>query len=116
MGGMTWLAHLAPPSVVAITAAPFGTPAPPTVDPTAQHLVAVAQSNAVSELTGAGRSTGENAPSQGEPAAMGEADGELVEDVVAVQALVAAATITTDITAPTRERKGVRETAPTGSP
>ena len=37
---MIWAAHVIPPSVVAITAAPLGAPPPPTVEPTAQHRVA----------------------------------------------------------------------------
>ena len=63
---MIWALQLAPPSVVAITAAPLGAPPPPTVEPTAQHRVALAQSSAVRELTGAGRPTAVNVPSHGE--------------------------------------------------
>ena len=43
-----------PPSWVAMTAAPLGAPAPPTVEPTAQHRRAVAQATSVRELTGGG--------------------------------------------------------------
>jgi hypothetical protein len=56
--------------VVVITAAPFGAPPTPTVDPTAQHRDASTQSNAWSELTGTGRATAAKVPSQGDPGAM----------------------------------------------
>jgi hypothetical protein len=65
-GGMTSGDHVDPPLTVAMTAAPLGASAPPTVDPTAQHRSAVAQATSVRELTGAGGDTAENPPSQGE--------------------------------------------------
>jgi hypothetical protein len=86
--------------VVAITAAPFGAPAPPTVEPTAQHRVAEAQARAVSELTGAGSATGENVPSHGDPAAMGEPEGEPAGEAVVEQAPAITARATTRIASP----------------
>ena len=101
---MTWLLQLAPPSTVAITAAPFGASAPPTVEPTAQQELASAQSRPVRELTGGGRATGVNAPSQGEPAAIGDADGPSAGGVPPAQALDATARSATEAANPTRWR------------
>ena len=111
---MTWLLHLAPPSTVAITAAPFGASAPPTVEPTAQQELASAQSRPVRELTGGGRATGVNAPIQGEPAAIGEADGEPAGDAPPAQALDTTARTATEADHPTRWR-GDRAARPPAS-
>jgi hypothetical protein len=67
---MLWLTQVVPPSVVAITTAPAADPAFPMVDPTAQQADAVTQANPVRALTGAGRPTGVNVPSHGDPEAM----------------------------------------------
>lgn len=71
VGGMDWGIQLVPPLMVAINAAPLGAPPLPTVEPTAQHLVALTQVTATTELTGLGGTTGANEPLQGDPALNG---------------------------------------------
>jgi hypothetical protein len=88
--------------VVVITAAPFDAPAPPTVEPTAQHELAVGQSKALRELTGAGSATGVNAPNHGEPLATGVPDRGPDGDVPALQAPATATTNTSEVTGPRR--------------
>ena len=96
---MTWVVHLIPPSVVLITAAPLGAPPPPTVEPTAQHRVALAQSREVRELTGAGRATALRVPSQGESVPKVEGGGV---DSAAAQPATDRATNTAATTGPIR--------------
>jgi hypothetical protein len=92
-GGMTWLDHVAPPSLDAITTAPFGAPPVPTVDPTAQHRSAVAQVTSVRELTGDGGTVASNAPIHGEPEATVEAEVPAPGDGVVLQAATVSARV-----------------------
>jgi hypothetical protein len=85
-GGMTWLDQVAPPSLEAITTAPFGAPPVPTVDPTAQHRNAVGQATSVREFTGAGGTVVSNAPTHGEPDPTVEAEAPAPGDGVVLQA------------------------------
>ncbi len=62
------------------------------------------QSRAVRELIGEGRVTGANPPIQGEPAAIGAADGEPPGEVVPAQALKLTARTTVDVAHPRRRR------------
>jgi hypothetical protein len=111
---MTWDVQLSPPLVVAMTAAPLGAPAPPTVEPTAQQDVSVGQSTAVIELTGAGGRTAVKAPSQGEPAAMVDGSGPAVEENVQAPA---ERTISADTaTIRPRQRVVIRREVPTPFP
>jgi hypothetical protein len=97
VGGTTWLTHRAPPSTVAMMAAPLGAPALPSVEPTAQHSFASRQSTLATELTSAGRAAGVNEPSHREPAPKPEEvvtlpDGVVVEQADAVIAVSATTT------------------------
>jgi hypothetical protein len=94
-------------------AAPLGAPPSPTVDPTAQHEVAVAHANAVRELTGTGRATPVKFPSQGEPGARVEGVAWSAWSDSAEQALVSMATTATITTRPDPARP--RLLAPDGS-
>ncbi len=107
---MIWAAHLAPPSVVTITAAPLGAPEPPTVEPTAQQRDVLTQSTAARELTGAGRAAEANAPSHGDPAP--KVEGGDVASGAVVQAVTA--TITNAVESTTRRRRRNGEVVVTG--
>jgi len=76
VAGTASVLHETPPLVVEMIAAPFGAPATPSVDPTAQHRRAVAQSTSSSALTGVGGVTEAKAPSHGDPGAMVEGAAE----------------------------------------
>ena len=102
---MGWTVHVVPPSAVAMTAAPFGVPAPPALEPTAQHREELTQSRALRELTGAGRVTGPSVPDHGEPGAM--EDRALESSVVPPleQAVATTATRAVDAHAPARRAR-----------
>jgi hypothetical protein len=99
-GGMTSFFQVVPPLVVAMTAAPFGAPLRPTVAPTAQHRDTLAQSSALSELTGAGGSTLAKSPSHGESWARVESG--VVEFGATEQAVTDRSTITVTTAPPIR--------------
>jgi hypothetical protein len=98
---MTSGVHLAPPSVVEITAAPLGAPPTPTVEPTAQHREALAQSTAARELTGTGSGTDAKVPSHGESGAKVDRVGS--DPTELVQAAADRSTKIVAATAPARQ-------------
>jgi hypothetical protein len=106
---MDWIAQVEPPSAVVITAAPFGAPAVPTVEPTAQQRKGPTQSTAVSEFTGAGSVTVPSVPTQGDPGAMVDGAAEpvfgLLEEHDAAT-MATRATRAADIPAAVRDRWG----------
>jgi hypothetical protein len=104
-GGMTWLDHVTPPSVEAMTTAPFGAPPVPTVDPTAQHRDVVGQATSVRELTGDGGTVASNAPNHGEPEPTVEADEVAPEDGLLLQAAVISASADRATTSHARRRR-----------
>ena len=96
MAGMGWRDQVLPPLVVATTAAPFGEPAAPTVDPTAQHRALSTQSSASRELTGGGRVTVTRLPCQGDPGAMVDGAPEPPVDGEVEQATASSAATATE--------------------
>jgi hypothetical protein len=102
---MTWLDQVAPPSLDAITTAPFGAPPVPTVDPTAQHRSAVAQATSVRELTGDGGTVASNAPIHGEPEPTVEAEVPAPGDGVVLQAATVSARVDRATTRHARRRR-----------
>jgi hypothetical protein len=107
VGGMDWIDHVEPPSTVLMTAAPFGAPAVPTVEPTAQQREGPTQSTPVSELTGAGSVTLLSFPTHGDPGAMVDGAPEPVFELFEVQDAATTDTTTTRAT-------DIRAAAPDG--
>jgi hypothetical protein len=91
VGGTVSVVHDAPPFDEVTTAAPFGAPSTPTVEPVATQRVALGQSTASRELTGGGSETGTNPPCHGESAATVEGAEVVRAGVLDVQAPAAAA-------------------------
>jgi hypothetical protein len=102
---MGWIVQVAPPSAVVTTAAPFGAPAVPRVEPAAQHRNALTQSTPVSEFTGAGSVALSSVPTHGEPGAMVDGTAEPVFEPLEEQDDTTNATRAIDTDAAVRDRR-----------